>query len=186
MSLARTKRNTVLVDFDLRRPTLHEALGLPPGPGICEALRGQGDIADMARPTETECLSVVTAGSWNRRLLTYLSNRSVVGAMLEKLRTKFDFVIIDSSSLLPTVNARLICQDVDAVVLCVFRDVSQGSKVLAAKEMLDSFDAASVEAVVTGGDEHAGAKHPAFQAAMFDEPDEQIEQGGPVDNETVD
>ena len=68
MSLARAQRRTVLVDFDLRQPTLDGALGLPLGPGICEALRGEGDIMDMVQQTETECLSVVTAGSWNRQV----------------------------------------------------------------------------------------------------------------------
>ena len=78
--------------------------------------------------------------------------------MLEQLRANFDFVIIDSSPLLPTVDTRLVCQHVDAVVLSVFRDVSQGPKVLAAQEMLDAFGVRSVEAVVTGGEEHGNAK----------------------------
>ena len=164
MSLARAQRRTVLVDFDLRQPTLDGALGLPLGPGICEALRGEGDVMDMVQQTETECLSVVTAGSWDRQVLVALSN-GTVGTVLEQLRTNFDFVIIDSSPLLPIVDTRLVCQHVDAVVLSVFRDVSQGSKVLAAQEMLDAFGVRSVEAVVTGGEEHGNAKNLAYQAA---------------------
>lgn len=168
MSLARAQRKTVLVDFDLRRPTLDGALGLPLGPGICEALRGQGDIVDMVRESETEGLFVVTAGSWNRQVLADLSS-GAVGSVLEQLRANFEFVIIDSSPLLPSVDTRLVCQHVDAVVLAVLRDVSQGPKVLAAQEMLDAFGVASVEAVVIGGEEHANAKNLAYQAAMLDE-----------------
>ena len=126
MSLVRARRRTVLVDFDLRQPTLDGALGLPLGPGICEALRGEGDIMGMVQQTETECLSVVTAGAWNRQVLPALSN-GTVGTVLEQLRANFDFVIIDSSPLLPIVDTRLVCQHVDAVVLSVFRDISQGS-----------------------------------------------------------
>jgi capsular exopolysaccharide synthesis family protein len=168
MSLGRAQRKTVLVDFDLRRPTLGGALGLSPGPGICEALRGEGDIMDMVQQTETECLSVATAGSWNRQVLVALSN-GTVGTVLEQLRMNFDFVIIDSSPLLPIVDTRLVSQYVDTVVLSVFRDVSQGSKVLAAQEMLDAFGVRSVEAVLTGGEEHGNAKNLAYQAARFDE-----------------
>ena len=174
MSLARAQRRTVLVDFDLRQPTLDGALGLPLGPGICEALRGEGDVMDMVQQTETEGLSVVTAGSWNRQVLADLSS-GAVGTVLEQLRANFDFVIIDSSPLLPIVDTRLVCQHVDAVVLSVFRDVSQGSKVLAAQEMLDAFGVRSVEAVVTGGEEHGNAKNLAYQAARFDE---QVAAGG--------
>ncbi len=168
MSLARAQRRTVLVDFDLRRPTLGGALGLPLGPGICEALRGEGEIMDMVQPSETECLSVVTAGAWNRQVLVALSN-GTVGTLLEQLRANFDFVIIDSSPLLPIVDTRLVCQHVDAVVLSVFRDVSQGPKVVAAQEMLEAFGVRSVEVVLTGGEEHGNAKNMADQAANFDE-----------------
>ncbi len=167
MSLARSQRRTVLVDFDLRQPTLDGALGLPLGPGICEALRGEGHVIDMVQQTETEGLFVVTAGTWNRQVPAALGN-GAVGSVLETLRTNFDFVIIDSSPLLPIVDTRLVCQHVDAVVLSVFRDVSQGSKVLAAQEMLDAFGVRSVEAVVTGGEEHSNVKDLAYQAAMFD------------------
>ena len=169
MSLARAQRRTVLVDFDLRQPTLDGALGLPLGPGICEALRGEGDVTGMVQQTETEGLSVVTAGSWNRQVLSTLSN-GVVGTVLEQLRMNFDFVIIDSSPLLPIVDTRLVCQHVDAVLLSVLRDVSQSSKVMAAQEMLDAFGVRSVEAVVTGGEEHSNVKNLISQAAMFDEP----------------
>ncbi len=179
MSLARAQRRTVLVDFDLRQPTLDGALGLPPGPGICEALRGQGDIMDMVRQTETECLSVVTAGAWNRQVLADLSS-GAVATVLEQLRLNFDFVIVDSSPLLPIVDTRLVCQHVDAVVLSVFRDVSQGSKVRAAHEMLDAFGVRSVETVVIGGEEHGNAKHLAYQVARFDE------QVAPAENKNVD
>jgi len=166
MSLARAQRRTVLVDFDVRQPTLDGALGLPLGPGICEALRGEGDVMGMVQQTETENLSVVTAGSWNRQVLSTLSN-GVVGTVLEQLRLNFDFVIIDSSPLLPIVDTRLVCQHVDAVLLAVLRDVSQGSKVMAAHEMLDAFGVRSVEAVVTGGEEHGGDKNLAYQAVML-------------------
>ena len=168
MSLARAKRRTVLVDFDLRQPTLDGALGLPLSPGVCNALRGQGDVLDMVQPTETDCLSVLTAGSWSRQVSAALSDGSVA-AIIDQLAANFEFVIIDSSPLLPVVDARLICQHVDGVVLSVFRDISQGDKVLAAQEMLDAFGVRNVEAVVTGGDLHGNDKNLAYQSASADE-----------------
>ena len=168
MALARAQRRTLLVDFDLRQPALDGALGLPLAPGVCEALRGQGDITQMVQPTETEFLSVVTAGNWNRQVLPALANGSV-GTLLEQLRENFDFVILDSSPLLPIVDTRLVCQHVDAVLLSVLRDVSEGGKLLAAQEMLDAFGVAKVEAVVTGGDHFGSAKSLLYQAAIADE-----------------
>jgi capsular exopolysaccharide synthesis family protein len=168
MGLARAQKSTVLVDFDLRQPALNGALGLPLGPGVCEALRGQGDIAQMVQPTDTEYLSVVTAGNWDRQVLPALANGSVC-PLLERLRENFDFVIIDSSPLLPVVDSRLICRRVDAVLLSVLRDVSEASKVQAAQEMLDAFGVSQVQAVVTSGEHHGHAKNLLLHAALVDE-----------------
>ena len=168
MGLARAQRRTVLVDFDLRQPALDGALGLPLGPGVCEALRGQGEIADMVQPTDTDFFSVVTAGNWNRQVLPALANGSI-GPLLEQLRERFDFVIVDSSPLLPVVDTRLLCQHVDSVLLSVLRDVSEADKVTAAQEMLDSFGVAHVDAVVTSGEQLGSAKGLLNHAALGEE-----------------
>jgi capsular exopolysaccharide synthesis family protein len=177
LSLANARRRTLLVDFDLRQPALDEALGLPLSPGVCEALRGQGDVAQMVQTTETENLFVLTAGSWNRRVLAALSDGSVV-TLLEQLRADFEFVIIDSSPLLPVVDARLVCQHVDAVILSVLRDVSQSAKVVAAQEMLDAFGVRNLTAVVTGGEQYGSAKAMLQQAALAEE--EQFQANEPL------
>jgi succinoglycan biosynthesis transport protein ExoP len=168
MGLARAQRSTVLLDFDLRHPALDGALGLPLGPGVCEALRGQGEIADMVQRTDTESLSVVTAGAWNRQVLPALANGSIAPIM-DQLRARFDFVIVDSSPLLPTVDTRLLCQHVDAVLLSVLRDVSEAEKVLAAQEMLDSFGVAHVDAVVTSGEQLGNSKTLLSQEVSVDD-----------------
>ena len=79
MSLARHLRRTVLVDFDLRRPVLDGVFGLPLEPGVCDALRGKGDVGGMIRPTSTEHLSVLTAGRWDRLALASLANGAAAG-----------------------------------------------------------------------------------------------------------
>lgn len=168
MGLARAQRRTVLVDFDLRQPALDGALGLPLGPGVCEALRGQGEVADMVQPTDTDFFSVVTAGNWNRQVLPALANGSV-GSLLDQLRERFDFVIVDSSPLLPVVDTRLVCQHVDSVLLSVLRDVSEADKVTAAQEMLDAFGVAHVDAVVTSAEQLGSAKGLLSQTALGDE-----------------
>ena len=91
MGLARAQRRTVLVDFDLRQPALDGALGLPLGPGVCEALRGQGEIAQMVQPTDTEFFSVVTAGSWNRQVLPALGATAASAPLLDAVAGELRF-----------------------------------------------------------------------------------------------
>jgi capsular exopolysaccharide synthesis family protein len=150
MSLARHLRRTVLVDFDLRRPALDGVFGLPLDPGVCEALRNKEDVTGMVRPTTTEHLSVLPAGHWDRQAMAALAN-GAAGPLFKQLREKYDFVIVDSSPILPVADTRFVSQHADAVILSVFRDVSEAPKIQAACEILEAFGAHNLETVVTGG-----------------------------------
>jgi succinoglycan biosynthesis transport protein ExoP len=152
MSLARSGRRTVIVDCDLRKPALHGVFGLPAGPGVSEVLRGECDATEVAHATVIEGLSVVAAGGWDRRSLTALAN-GAAGVLFEKLREEFEFVIVDTSPILPVADTRFISQHVDIAVLSVFRDVSQTPKVTAACEILNAFGVETVDAVVVGTSE---------------------------------
>jgi len=149
MSLARAGRRTVLVDFDLRQPSFDDAFGLPRSPGVSEILRNESDLAGSIHTTETGNLSVITAGRWNRTALSALANGSA-SSLFKELRDEYEFVVIDTSPILPIADARFVSQYVDSVVLCVFRDVSEAPRIKAACEILEAFGVQCVEAAVTG------------------------------------
>jgi capsular exopolysaccharide synthesis family protein len=152
MSLARTERAAVLVDFDLRRPAFDEVFGLPLKPGVSEFLRGESSIDDVVQSTAANDLSVVTAGRWDRHALTALAN-GTAGMLFDQLREKYDFVLVDASPVLPVADVRFVSQHVDAVILSVLRDVSQAPKITASCEILRAFGVQVLEAVVTGPSE---------------------------------
>jgi capsular exopolysaccharide synthesis family protein len=158
MSLARAGRRTLLVDFDLRNPTFDEVFGLPKSPGLSEILRNECDLANCIHASGMENLSVLTAGCWDRFALAALAN-NCVASMFKELRDEYEFVIVDTSPILPITDARFVSQYVDSVVLSVFRDISESSRIRAACEILEAFGVQSVEAVVTGVNEHLGGKH---------------------------
>jgi Mrp family chromosome partitioning ATPase len=102
-------------------------------------------------------LSVLTAGCWDRFALAALANNSVA-SMFKELREDYEFVIVDTSPILPIADTRFVSQYVDSVVLCVFRDISQANRIRSACEILEAFGVRSVEAVVTGVNENLGDK----------------------------
>jgi polysaccharide biosynthesis transport protein len=165
LSLARTGRRTVLVDFDLRRPTFDEMFGLPLAPGVCEFLREQNNAADLVQESGTDNLAVVTAGQWDRQALASLSNGSAA-TLFNQLREEFEFVVVDSSPILPVADARFVSRHVDTVLLAVLRDVSEAPKIQAACEILAAFGVPSVEAVVTGSNNNMYGKHLGYESAV--------------------
>jgi capsular exopolysaccharide synthesis family protein len=164
--LARTGANTLLVDFDLRKPSLHHVFEAPRGPGLTEFLRGGSELATLIRGTDIENLSLLTSGAPFTDSLGTLSN-GVTRSLFNNARENFDFVIVDGSPILPVVDALLTSQHVDAVVLSVRRDVSQSHRVREACEQLAAFGVEEYVAVLTGtnedlyyyGDEELAATH---------------------------
>jgi len=152
MSLARSKRRVVLVDFDLRRPAFDEIYSLPPAPGVSEFLRGENGAEEIVKQTNTDGLAVITAGRWDRRALTALAN-GAAGSLFDRLRRQYDFVVVDASPVLPVADTRFVSQHVDAVIFSVLRDVSRSPRVSAAREILQAFGVDQLEAVVTGPSE---------------------------------
>ncbi len=165
LSLARAGRRTVLVDFDLRRPAFDEVFGLPLEPGVCEALRLQEDITACVHDISGNNMAVVTAGRWDRNALASLSN-GTAASLFKKLREEFDFVIVDTSPILPVADARFVSQHVDSVVLSVFRDISQAPKIQAACEILAAFGVQTIEAVVTGPNDNMYGEHIGYESTI--------------------
>jgi polysaccharide biosynthesis transport protein len=165
LSLARAGRQTVLVDFDLRRPAFDEIFGLPLEPGVCETLRDQNAVSALVHEADTKNLSIVTAGRWDRSALASLSN-GVAAAMFKQLREKYDFVVVDTSPILPVADARFVSQYVDSVVLSVLRDVSEAPKIQAACEILSAFGVHTVEAVITGQNSNMYGRHMGYESTI--------------------
>jgi capsular exopolysaccharide synthesis family protein len=147
-SLARANRRTVLVDFDVRSPSVHDAVGTRLEAGTCELLRGERTIEDVLRPTEQEDLWLVFAGRCDRLALTALTN-CAVDNLLTRLRERFEFVIVDSSPVLPVVDALLVAQRSDATILTALRDVSLAPQMEEARDRLRQVGANVIGSVVT-------------------------------------
>jgi len=148
-SLARSGRRTLLIDGDLRRPSAHQLFDLPSGPGLCEVLRDELGIADAIRPTLANGLWILPAGTSDSEAIQALAYKDL-RAMFDQLKEVYDFIVVDSSPVLPVADALLIGQHVDAVLFSIMRDVSRIPKVHAACERISSLGIRMLGAIVTG------------------------------------
>ncbi len=148
-SLARAGLKVVLVDGDLRRPSLHRLFGLELGPGLSDVLRGQADLEAVARPGSLAGLTVIPAGEWDYAAVRGLGQHRLP-SLFEKLRAQYDFVIVDSAPVLPVADSLAIGQLVDGVVFSVLRDVSRLQPVYDAYERLAMLGVNVLGAVVAG------------------------------------
>ena len=148
ISLARTGRRTLLVDFDLRSPTVHKLFDLPQGPGVSEVLRGEIEL-DAVVNAVGEDLDVLTAGRSDARAIRALG-QAALPVLLAQLAGRYDLVVIDTAPVLPVADSILISQHVDAVLLSVYREVSRVPAVYTCYDRLASLGVRVLGAVVTG------------------------------------
>lgn len=124
VSLTRTDRKTILVDANLRQPALHEHLGLPSQPGVCDLLRGEKGMPDVVQRTAINNLWFLSAGGWDADAQQALG-RDRFRRVIDQLRQEFDYIILDSHALSPVADTYLIGQHCDAIVVCARKYVSR-------------------------------------------------------------
>lgn len=107
---------TLLIDADLRNPTLHERLGLPDGPGLAEVLAGEAYPEDLLIDVpDIPHLRVLRAGHPVRRA-SDLFGPAVVDVIREAAHN-FDFVVVDAPPVLTFAETLQIATAVDGVVV---------------------------------------------------------------------
>ncbi len=151
-SLARAGYRTLLMDTDIRRPSVHRVFDLPNEPGVCELLRQEAQLSDAVVPTPQDGLFVISAGRITQDALRQLA-QDALNPIMAKLREDYDFVIVDSSPILPVTDSLLVSQYVDGVIFSIRRDVSQYPKVATACQRLAMIGIPLWGAVVIGLDQ---------------------------------
>jgi len=131
---------TLLVDCDLRRPTLHEIFRVPKEPGLTELLMGDGMIAGMGRRTNIEGLSLLTAGALPPDP-SELVGSTRMREMLARFAESFDVVVIDSPPVLPVADAAILATMADGALLVVRAGATNRKAAQLAVQQLEDVDA---------------------------------------------
>lgn len=117
LSIAEADRRVILVDADLRRPSVARYLGLPNGIGLTSVLLG-GVTLPEATQRRAGTLSVLASGPIPPNPATLLSSQRL-RTVLDELRGAYDVVIVDSPPALPVADAAVLAAACDGVIVVV-------------------------------------------------------------------
>ena len=127
----------LLIDADLRRPSIHTYLGFEQTIGLSDCLQDGIDIGDAIIKTNISKLSVISAGREVENPLELFASKKMQELMAEiKHRYKDRYVIIDTPPLLPFAETRSLARIVDGVVFVIQEGVTPQESVIEAKEVL--------------------------------------------------
>jgi len=141
-------RNVLLIDADLRRPSLHEFFGLPRSPGLVDLAVSNGRLSEVARTvTGFGTLDLLTAGSPVRRAGD-LTASARMAAILEEAAQTYSLVVIDSPPLLSAADAAGIASLPNVAVVLVVGNGARRRQVRRALRKLELIDANVAGAVM--------------------------------------
>ena len=114
--IAQTGKRTLLIDFDLYKPKLHQNFGLQRGSGLSGYLIGRVPWQDAVQATTIENLDVMTSGPLPPNASELVLNDRT-NTLIEKARIAYDYVVIDTPPILPITDALVLMNHVDHVLL---------------------------------------------------------------------
>lgn len=147
-SLARTQRSVVLVDCDMRSPSVHHVVGIDNGAGTSNFLSGDEDLQAMMVPIEATGIHVISAGPQPPNAGELLTGGRMK-TMIERLTGQFDHVVIDCPPVLGLADALLIASRTEGVVYAVEAHGARAGLIRSALTRLRSADVNLIGVVLT-------------------------------------
>jgi succinoglycan biosynthesis transport protein ExoP len=119
VTLAQGGRRVILVDADLRRPSIHKVFGLPNEIGLSNLFLGDAPTLDsVLQPTTIEGLKVVTSGPLPPNPAEILDSMQM-NEMMATLRSQTDMLILDSPPVLAVADASILGSRCSGAVLVI-------------------------------------------------------------------
>jgi len=125
----------LLIDADLRKPTVHYTFRLENHTGLTNVLTRQSTLGQSVQETEVRDLYVLTSGPIPPNPSELLASHQME-ELLKEMKQQFDMVIFDTPPILAVADAQILANQVDASILVVSSGKTEKEAALKAKELL--------------------------------------------------
>ncbi len=142
-TLARAQRRVILVDGDMRSPSVHHLGGVTHDRGLSNFLSGQDDVASLTFEMHELGFTAMSAGPLPPNAAELLTGHRL-SLLIERLLEQFDHVVIDSPPVMGLADAPLIAARVEGVIYAV---ESHGIRATLVKTALGRLAAANARVI---------------------------------------
>ena len=145
----------LLMDCDLRRPTVHQLFGLSDGPGVGDVLMGVAELDQTLVSLTEHHLTILPAGLPPSHPAELLGS-ATMRRLLDTLRTRFDRILIDVPPVSPLADLHILAPMIDGLLMIVRAGVTPKPAI---ERALAGLDASKVLGLVLNesGDESGDA-----------------------------
>ncbi len=146
------QHRVLLMDADLRRPTLHQLFGVGEAPGLTDVLMGAVTLEDALVPLKDHHLTILPSGVPATHPAELLGS-AAMRRTLDALRTRFDRVILDMPPVSPLADVHIAAAMADGLLMIVRAGITQKPAIERALAGLDQTKVLGLVLNETGGED---------------------------------
>lgn len=146
---ANSGQRVLLVDADMRKPTIHKTFGLTNEVGLSKVLSSNNSVLEMSRPSMVDNLSILTSGPKPPNPSELLGSTRM-NQVIEEARHLYDVIIFDMPPVVTVTDAQIMASKADGTLLVVRENVTRKDALTKAKDLLEMVQARVLGVVYNG------------------------------------
>ena len=150
MLLANTNKKVVLLDGDLRKPSLHNLFEVKNDIGLAEVILKKANI-DTTVKKINDNLDLLTSGELVSNPIEIIDSEDM-SILIENLKTKYDYIVIDTPPLQAVTDAQILSTKIDLSILVVKAEQTKKDTVKESIKLLNRVDGNILGIVFNAGD----------------------------------
>ena len=154
LSLAQDNKKVILIDCDLRKPSIHKKFKISNLVGLSDVLVGKAEIAKVVHKYNNN-LVILTSGKIPPNPSEMLSSKAMTN-LLENLKETFDYIILDTPPVQAVTDSQILSTKADGTLLVVRAEKTKKESVHNAVNLLRKVNANIIGAVLNGIDSSRG------------------------------
>ncbi|GLC28688.1 CpsD/CapB family tyrosine-protein kinase [Clostridium omnivorum] len=136
VTMAQSGKKVVLLDCDLRKPTIHRKLGVPNKNGLTTLLSKEKSLQECLQLLGVPNLYIITSGPIPPNPAELLGSKRMKG-LLQELKEHFDVILIDAPPVLAVTDSQILSTLTDGVLFVTAYGTTEKEAVVRAKELIE-------------------------------------------------
>jgi len=136
ISMAQQQEKVLLIDGNLRNPNIHSIFKISNAFGLTDVLTGTTTFEEAVYSSTIERLDILTSGQTPTNPVELLASQKMQ-QLLQKVKSLYDIILIDSTSILEVTDTKIIANICDGVVLVVKQNKTNIESAVETKKVLE-------------------------------------------------
>ncbi|MBV4432331.1 CpsD/CapB family tyrosine-protein kinase [Clostridium tyrobutyricum] len=165
--MAESGAETIIIDCDQRKPTLHKKFLVSNKKGLSDVLAGKAEFKDAVVSTGIDNLDLLTSGTKPPNPSGLLASRRMK-TFIEELKEKYRYIIVDTPPVIAVTDAQIVSTYVDGCILVVASSQADRDAAQKAKKLLEKVNA-NILGTVLNKVEAKGKGYYGYYYSYYDE-----------------